>query len=147
MSLMRGFGGYDAARARARRRKSAWNLLLIPGTVVGTAAAWFLAVKGAALVLGVSLRTMLAGDGAPQFLIALPPVFVALIAGMIVANCLVWLVRPAFRALQREAAPYPGLGFGPSTRALCKVLLFLLPPATALMALGIWLLARRSGGS
>jgi hypothetical protein len=145
--LLGGFDRHDAARSRARRRKSGWNFLLIPGVVFGTTVFWCLAIEGAALVLGVSWRTMLAGKGAPPFLIALPPVFAALIAGLITANCVVWLVPPARRALEREAAPHPGLGFGPSTRALCRVLLFLLPAVAALMALGIWLLARQPAAS
>jgi hypothetical protein len=45
----------------------------------------------------------------------------AMCAGFVLANCVAWLVPPARRALNLEAARYPGMGFGEATSTLVKI--------------------------
>ena len=64
------------------------------------------------------------GDGisfasfAPSFLMVLAVATGALCAGLAITNCIAWLLRPARRAFDAEAAAHPGTGFRESTRLL-----------------------------
>jgi len=130
-TLQRIFGFYSAARLRAARRKSAWNLVLIPPAILGWLGCWyglFRIVWAFHLWLypqhlfrdfwqeGISLRSF-----APSFLMVFGPFFGALCIGLIFANCVAWLILPARRKLDEESQSYPGTGFRESTVALIRL--------------------------
>ena len=122
---------YSGARHRARRRKSAWNLILVPFAFIGGAAAWyglFRLVWAFHLLLypehrlqdfwreGISFSSFV-----PSFLMVFALAPGAMCAGFVLANCVAWLVPPARRALDLEAAGYPGMGFREATSTLVKI--------------------------
>src|SRR4030095_1152458 len=116
-------GYITAARIRAGRRRSAWNLLLIPGYVVP----WFLLTFGSIVILGKlyvvlhdSRRVGVLPDTVGSILMALGALFMWLGPSMILANQLVSLVRPARRALDLEAASVPGTDRASANHGLLK---------------------------
>jgi len=124
----------EAQKARARRRKSRWNLLLIPAVLLPVIALWvggvLLAQHGHMLLYpGQTLRN---AKGWGVIMATLAPVFAAVPLGMLIGNFLVWQVGPARKALDREAAPYPKLTYRASQSALIRIAL--IGAATALTA-------------
>jgi len=128
----------DSQMARARRRKSRWNLLLIPAVLVPIVAVWvgtvLLAQKGHMLLYpGQTLRN---AKGLWVIVAVMAPVLAAVPLGMLVGNFLVWQVGPARRALNREAAPDPTTTYGASQSALFKFSLLGVGIALVVTALG-----------
>jgi len=132
-------GYITEARARANRRRSLWNLLLIPCYVIP----WFLLVFGSVVVLG-RLSAELHGvttiqvipDTVGGILIALGSLFAWLGPSMIVANQLVSVVPPARRALDQEAGTVPGTGRSAANRRLLKLSCVLVPAGLLLALVG-----------
>src|SRR5262245_39709198 len=100
-------GYITEARIRAARRRSAWNLLLIPCYAVP----WFLVILGSALALGRLYAVVHPGssfrvlpDTVGGIFMAVGSLFAWLGPSMILANHLVSAVPAARRALDREAA-------------------------------------------
>jgi len=120
-------------RERAAKRKSAWDVL---GLVVGFAilfpgfgycffrAAWALHIRFYPAHAG-HLREFW-GDGISfhaflsSFLMAVPLFVPALFAGLLVSNVLMWLIPPARRVMEREAAGDPEMTFRGANRGLLK---------------------------
>ena len=118
------------ARLRARRRKSAWNLILIPSALFGWLGSWygsFRIVWAFHLILypqhsfhdfwqeGISFASFV-----PSFLMLFAPVPASICVGLLFANCVAWLIPPARRTLDAEAQGYKGTSFRESTEALLK---------------------------
>jgi hypothetical protein len=129
----------DEARARAKRRKSLWNLLLIPA-VVGP---WFLLSWLSWIGLGMLHRLLHPGaqfvilpDGISGILMAIGPLFAWLVPAMVIGNLLVASIGPARRALDAEAKTVPRTDLASSNRALLKMSLVLTPPALLVSFLG-----------
>jgi hypothetical protein len=128
---------FDHALTRARRRKSSWNLLLIPATC----ASWgILTCMFCILLSGIhsAIRHspgLFSGDGIGPGLAAVGALFAALPFGLIGANLLVRAVPPARRALDREANSVPGTSFRDSQRELLRMAPYISVPA-GLVALG-----------
>jgi hypothetical protein len=123
---------FEEARTRARRRKSPWNLLLIPASAMSIG----LITWRAALLLGALHQAIYPGQtftstsrGLGAILAALAPFFGAIPLGLYLGNVLVWLVPPARRALDREALPYPGTGFREAQGQLLLFARYLVLPA------------------
>ena len=128
----------EAQIARARRRKSRWNLLLIPAVLFPIIAVWvatvLLAQQGHMhLYPGQTLRN---GKGLWVIVAVMAPALAAVPLGMLVGNFLVWLVGPARRALDREAAPDPTLTYEATQSALLKFALLAVAIALVATALG-----------
>jgi hypothetical protein len=122
-----------AQLARAKRRKSGWNLLLLPAVLLPLAAMWAGLCGGANLMHmqlypGESLRT---AKGLWPILATLAPFFAATPLAMLIGNFIVWLVPPARRALDIEASAYPGTSFRASQAALIRLTLYLTPLSIA----------------
>jgi len=102
------------AQKRAARRKSRWNLLLIPLSVAGIAAMWVVLVMG---LLQVQ-RSLIPADAilssytrVGSIFIFVPALFPAMAIGMMLANLVAWFVLPARRAFQKEAKGVKGASF------------------------------------
>lgn len=131
----------EEARARARRRKSRWNLLLVPAGLVPMGVIW----AAAALLAeqahmhfypDESLRD---GEGPWVVVAAVAPLFAAIPIGLLVGNFLVHHVARARAALDREAAADPTLGYRASQAALCKAAFLASGAALASTTLGVLL--------
>ena len=122
---------YSNARYRAKRRKSAWNLLLIPFALVGGIVTWYGLFRLVWLFhvalypehrlqdfwpAGISLSSF-----AASFIMVFAVAPAALCAGFVLANCTAWLIPLARRALDSESLGYPGTGFREATRTLLKI--------------------------
>lgn len=135
-----------AARARARRRKSPWNLLLLMAVPLwalfwwsGFRLVWSYHVElypahagalGQFWPAGISGRVFVA-----SFLMLFGPMIPAVVVALFVTNVLVWFVPPARRTLEAEASTVPGTSWRQSQRKL-------LIAAVVTIALGAVLAAR-----
>jgi hypothetical protein len=112
----------EEARARAKRRKSRWNLLLIPAGFLPVVFVWATAVLLAEqahmhFYPGESFRS---GGGPWVVVAAVAPLFAAIPIGLLVGNFFVRQVAPARAALDHEASSDPTLSYGGSQAALRK---------------------------
>ncbi len=130
---------YDEARSRAGRRRSPWNLLLIPATVVPLGLLWW----GFAALLELVHGTLYSAQGfssTPRgvgpILAAVAPVFAAAPLSMLIGNTLVQWIRPARRALEGEAAHVPRTDFSTVQHQLLRAGLVLVPIGFGLAVLG-----------
>ena len=121
---------HDEARARAKRRKSAWNLLLIPAILV----AWFLLTWLSWVGLGTLYRSLHPGrafvilpEGVAGIVMAVGPLLAWIAPAMIMGNLLVAAVAPARRALDEEARSVPGSDLSSANRSLLKMSLVVTP--------------------
>jgi hypothetical protein len=131
-------GYIDAARNRAKRRKSLWNLLLIPCYVIPWLSLWMASAIGCGVLYtrihpGVVVRIL--PDAIGGVVIAIGLLFAWLAPAMLIANGLVSLVPPARRALDREAVP--GTDRASANRGLLRVGSYLTPAGLALALIGL----------
>ncbi len=120
---MRIYKYFEEARVRARRRKSPWNLILLPFAFAGMAAAYFLLLKGVVLLQGLQVPKDIILSGNTRIgnifkYCALLPA--ALPWGFILANILAFCVRPARETFEREAQGHKGASFKEANRDLFK---------------------------
>ena len=123
---------FDEARARAKRRKSLWNLLLVPTVLVP----WLLLSWFSWVELGKLHRLFHPGrefvifpEGVSGILMAVTPLFAWLAPSMLVGNLVVAGIRPAKRMLSLEAASVPGTDLSSSNRSLFRLSVVLTPAA------------------
>lgn len=129
---------YAAARRRAKRRRSPWNLLLFvfkwPLTAI-----WCIVLVKTVLWIphhgALTFREAAQHDG-PMLLIVLPLLCLSLILAMLTTNFLLFLIPPARRAFESEAGDDPKLHFAGTQKALLKVagVVALVAVPTALLA-------------
>ena len=134
-------GRYDKARVRAMRRKSPWNLLLIPAVVVPWLGAWWCSI----VLLGhayhlvhpeTSFITL--PDTFGSILMGLGPLFAWLPVAMVLGNLLVHAIPVARRALDTEAATVPGTDFRSANRGLLRASALLFPLGLAVSLVGLF---------
>jgi hypothetical protein len=133
-------GYLEEARKRASRRKSAWNLLLIPAVFGTWLVLWYVSVQAVGQVLRYmrpGLRFVLLPDSGGGTLIGLGLLFAWLPLAMVIGNILVATVAPARRALDREAQAVPGTDLASANRGLLKVILVITPTGLLLVIIGI----------
>lgn len=128
---------YHAARQRARRRQSLWNLLLFPLAFGGWIAVWYalfrlvwafhVTIYPAHQLADFWRRDVSRSSFALSFLMVFALLPAAMAIGFMIADCLTWLVPAARRKLDAEAQGYPGTSFSEAMRALCKIGLWALP--------------------
>jgi hypothetical protein len=114
-------GYLDRARQRATRRKSRWNLLLLPAVVLSIGSVAFTIVWLSDLYLGFRGCPPLFSPDTPEWrktIVVCSALFVSLPLGMLLGNLLVWLIPPARRALNQEAEAHPGTDYRTSQRHL-----------------------------
>jgi hypothetical protein len=135
-------GYITEARIRAARRRSAWNLLLIPCYMVP----WFLLTFGSVVALGRLYAVVHAGsefrvlpDTVGGILMAVGSLFAWLGPSMILANHLVSAVPAARRALDREAATVPGTDRRSANGGLLKISCLLVLGGAFLALVGVFI--------
>lgn len=132
----------DKALERAKRRKSTWNLLLLPAVVVPLGLMWWLSVVGIAKLYRVvhpQTDFVLLPDTVGGILIAIGPFFAWLAPAMIIGNFATFMVPAARRALEAEAATVRGGDFRSANRGLLKGTAILMPAGILVTLLGVWL--------
>jgi heme A synthase len=141
---------YRDARRRAQRRKSAWNILLVPLCFGGFLGCWYVLFR---LVWkfhtaiypehhfaefwrpGISMANFILSF---LMMFSITPAAVAL--GFMLGNILIWLIPPARRVLDAEAEGYPGTSFVESMRGLFKISLWTIPIGFAVALTAAYLL-------
>ena len=131
------------ARNRAARRRSLWNLLLIPCYVVP----WFALVLASAAALGRVYASIHAvghdwifPDSVGGVLMAVGLLLTWLGPAMIIANLLVSAVPPARRALDLEASAAAGTDRPAANRGLMRLSFYLTPVGVGLALAGVFIL-------
>jgi hypothetical protein len=129
-SLQRISTFFTDARLRARRRKSAWNLILVPPALLGWLGCWcvFFRIVWAFHQLlypqhafhDFWQRGVGSASFVPSFLMVFALFPASICMGLIFANCVTWLVPPARRTLDAEAEGFEGTGFRGSMEALLR---------------------------
>jgi hypothetical protein len=129
------------ARQRAKRRKSPWNLLLIPLVIIGFGVVLYASAQA---LLGVQ-RHLIPDDAIfssyttiGAFLTFVPLVIPSLGISMIIANLIIWPVRPARMALDKEAKGIKGASFPEAMRGLAILTVIMLIIALPLSILGVF---------
>ncbi|MDP2939420.1 MAG: hypothetical protein Q8O13_05015 [Candidatus Omnitrophota bacterium] len=127
------------ARERAKRRKSPWNLILIPLTIVGFGFSSFIQFKilwSIHVIIypnhsgrlsefwreGLSFSAFIS-----SFLLAMPIFFSSLALGMMIANLLAWCILPARKIFDKEAQGIRGASFNEAMKGLGKIAIYLVP--------------------
>ena len=135
-------GYITSARARAGRRRSRWNLLLIPCYFV----TWFALVMVSFVALGALYARMhpavpfrILPDTVGGILMAVGSLFAWLGPAMMLANVMVASVRPARRALDHEAAAVPGTDRASANRDLGRVSRILTPIGIVVALAGMFI--------
>jgi hypothetical protein len=138
-------GYIGRARERARRRKSPWNLILIPLVVLGIFSVsigqfsllWHLNTWVYPEHIGRLKNIMRSNEHqVSQMLLTLPCLFSAIPLGMLLANCMAWCIPPARRTFEREARGIAHASFRASMSDLGKFALFIVPICLALGVIG-----------
>jgi len=137
---------FDEARRRAQRRRSPWNLLLIPAMVLPAAGLWWGAVKSLEALHAVfypAENLLTSSNGIGPIVATLSPFFSVLPLAMIAGNYLVWLIPPARRVLDREADSYPENRFLESQRQLIQFSKYIVPIGLGIGVIGALVSWRR----
>jgi hypothetical protein len=137
---------FEGARHRAQRRKSPWNLILIPFAIAGMALCWWLL----ALPIfhfrqsGMSDSIFLSGGtraGLILFYVGLG--FCSIGPGFLIANAMTWFIPPARKIFDREAIGHKGTDFKSACRGLIKfsmIILIVLYPISFLAGMNYFAL-------
>ena len=128
----------EEAQARAQRRRSRWNALLIPAILVpGGVFMWgFMQVLQSLHQLRYPAQHLTNASGVGPVLTALGAFIASIPLAMLIGNYLVWFVGPARRTLEHEARGVPGTDFMSARRQLTRVALIVVPVALALGVAG-----------
>lgn len=129
----------DAARVVSGRRRSPWNLLLVPPALIAWAVLWYATVRvlgGVYTATHAAPSPILLPERAAGILMAVGALFAALPPSLIVANCCAVLVPAARRAFEAEARPFPGLTFAAANRGLLRAVLVLTPAGLVVGLIG-----------
>jgi len=136
------------AQERAKRRKSPWNLILIPFVIIGGIFVYIIQFKMLWFIHiiiypnhfgrlsefwreGLSFRAFIS-----SFLLAMPIFFSSLVLGMIIANLLAWCIIPARRTFDKEAQGIKETSFREAIKTLGKAAAYLVPICFVLGLIG-----------
>ena len=131
-------GYISQARQRARRKKSTWNLLLLPAVLIPLAIIWVGAVL-LATVLHTSIyagQTLNSATGIGPILTMIAPFFGAMPLAMLLGNTLVRLLPSARHALDMEAEAFPSTSFAASQTGLRRFAAYAVPVAVCICVFG-----------
>lgn len=132
----------DKALERAKRRRSAWNLLLLPAVVIPLGLLWWLSVVGVAelyRLIHPQAQFVFLPDTVGAIFMAIGPVFACLAPAMIIGNLVTFMIPAARRALEAEAVTVCGSDFRSANRGLLKGAAILTAAGILVTLLGVWL--------
>jgi len=125
----------EGAQKRASRRRSPWNLILIPFVIVFSVLAyggqlrllWMINIVFYPEHVGRFQEFWRGSVGLSGFLLVFPVLFSSMILGMMSANILSWCILPVRRIFDREAGGDKRLSFVGSLKGLGRIALVLVP--------------------
>ncbi len=126
------------AQKRAQRRRSAWNLLLIPAVLLPLG----LLVSGLVLVLQFlhqarySAQALASASGFGPIFTTIGALLAAIPLSLLIGNRLVWLIIPTRRVLEHEARAVPKTDFVSAQRQLIRFGRIAVPVSLGLAVLG-----------
>jgi hypothetical protein len=121
----------DDARSRAKRRKSPWNLLLIPAVLLPWGAlCWVTWAAFAQAYRAMHPEQQFTGlpDGIAGIIMAVAPFFAWIGPSMILGNLFVAAIPQARRVLDAEASGFPGTDRRSANRGLLRMSVVMTPP-------------------
>ncbi len=112
----------DEAQIRARRRRSAWNVLLIPAVLLP------LGILAWGLILALQrlhqarypTQDLASASGFGPIATRVGALLAAIPLALLIGNRLVWLIAPGRRVLEHEASAVRGTGFADAQRQLIR---------------------------
>jgi hypothetical protein len=131
---------FKNAKQRAKRRKSPWNFALIPFAIAGIGLVWFVFVRILLLLQNklIPTNTIFSNQTSlGAILLYIPPIFPAICLGLVVANILLWSIRPAREILDKEAEGTKGASFIDSTKGLLRLSIIFIIITTPISLLGV----------
>ena len=134
-------GYYKHARNRAQRRKSLWNLLLVP-LPVGSIFIIFCVLTKFMWKIHVNIFPSHEGrfneilDEKISLLLIMPLFFASIPLGLMVVNVISWCILPIRKVFDKEAKGYKGTSFKESMEDLFKVALIVVPACLILSYIG-----------
>ena len=126
------------AQKRAQRRRSAWNLLLIPAVLLPLG----LLVSGLVLVLQFlhqaryPAQALASASGFGPIFTTIGALLAAIPLSLLIGNRLVWLIIPTRRVLEHEARAVPKTDFVSAQRQLIRFGRIAVPVSLGLAVLG-----------
>jgi len=126
------------AQKRAQRRRSAWNLLLIPAVLLPLG----LLVSGLVLVLQFlhqaryPAQALASASGFGPIFTTIGALLAAIPLSLLIGNRLVWLIIPTRRVLEHEATAVPKTDFVSAQRQLIRFGRIAVPVSLGLAVLG-----------
>jgi hypothetical protein len=130
---------YTRARQRAKRRKSPWNLILIPFAILGIAGTAFLLAKGLLTFqqLFIPPNAILAHwTRIGSILMFAPILFPSFAIGMMIANLIAWCIPRARRTYAKEARGIKGVSFKETVKPLAIASVIILCAVAPICLLG-----------
>ena len=135
----------ERARFRAQRRRSPWNLILIPLTFGGWLGTWYLVFRlvwtyHVWLYPDHQFRNFWhKGISFPSFALSFLMLFAllpgAMSLGFVFGNLVAWLAKPARKTFEAESVGYPGTTFRESNAGLLRMAMWTFPAGVALSLL------------
>ena len=138
-------GYYERARQRAERRKSPWNIILVPLVLGGVGLSayilcqimWQVHTALCPADAGMGLRQVVGGRmSLPVFLLFFPLYFASIPLGFLIANWIAWCIGPARQAFDKEASGVKGTSFRASQSGLWMIAKFVVPVCLLLSFIG-----------
>ena len=129
----------DTARGRARRRKSPWNLLLVPAVVAPWLILSWLTSVGFGKLYGLihpGRDFIILPQNIGGILMAVAPLFAWLGPAMVIGNLLVAAIPPVRTVLDAEARPFRGTDRRSANRDLLRVSRYMTPAALLVALIG-----------
>ena len=126
------------ARGRAGRRRSGWNLLLIPASLIPWLSGSYYASRLLSRLYGMhhpDVQFALIPDSPVGIPLAILPLMALISPSLIMGNLIVWLIPWARDALDNEAGGHSGASFAEANAALLKFTACLSLPCLALALL------------
>ena len=148
--VQRAIGWYAGAWHRAQRRRSPWNLILLPLGLAGWLGVWYWLFRlvwafHVALYPKHKLQEFWHEGVSPSsFMLSFLMVFAlvpgAVCLGLSLANCAAWLIAPARRTFEAESVGHRGTSFREATSALLKLAAWGLSAGLIIVLLAAWAL-------
>jgi len=112
----------DEAQIRARRRRSAWNFLLIPAVLLplGILAWGLIEVLQRLHQARYPTQDLTSASGFGPIATTVGALLAAIPLALLIGNGLVWLIGPGRRVLENEASAVPGTSFADAQRQLIR---------------------------
>ena len=132
---------FKKSRERVKRRRSPWNWILFPLSILG------IGISGFSIGLGLfsiqqhltPKNVILSGQTAVgAALMFVPILFPALILGFMFANFIAWCIPPARRAMDSEAKGVKGASFKEAIKLMAIVLIIVLIIVSPMCFLGVF---------